>query len=269
MDNTRIVNAAALLRQCKTQGLKYYDATQVLAKQGFSQEEIEQASLQFPYSDPSPAGTNSGGASVGDSMNQAFAEAVTNEEAIDNTKKELAEDAGLGLLGGRSLVGQYFGSKAITDYAALKDLQAQQHGTLQPTGPRVFQRHRAVKYYAILSLAPLIFLVPYMIELLRGIVPLTGSLLTHHSRMSAALIGLYVWSAVGCVTYACMAVLLFVARKEATLIKFMYGLFISEFLVCLVMALLLRSVGMIIVGILITLPAYWISKRVGLLSQLL
>jgi hypothetical protein len=49
MDNSRVAAAINLLRQCKAQGKSYYEATELLQRQGYSQTEIEQASDQFPY----------------------------------------------------------------------------------------------------------------------------------------------------------------------------------------------------------------------------
>ena len=261
MVNQRIDDVVNALKQCKAQGLTYYDATQTLAKQGFNQEEIEQASYQFPYSDAAQPDSN--GDASGANLNQAFAEAVVHQEAVDNTKQELHKDIAFGLLGGRGLFGQYFSSKAVSDYAALKDLEKNRQGdpsgqtSSQQSGARVFQRHRAVKYFAILSLLPVVGFLQYIVI----VIPKLQQ--SHQKHLSTIIVPLCAYAA-----YMSVPLVLFFAKKEATIVKVIYLLMGLEFLIFVAMAILFKSTIFVIVGLVILLSGYWISKRVGLLSQL-
>ena len=88
-------NAIAALKAAKAQNLSYFDASQSLLKQGFTQEELEQASYQFPYTEiPQPSSIN---ASSDPSLNQAFAEGVVHEEALDNAMHALPNHIGMAL----------------------------------------------------------------------------------------------------------------------------------------------------------------------------
>jgi hypothetical protein len=267
MDNQRVTAATQQLKQCKSQGLNYYDAKQTLAKMGFSQEEVEQASYQFPYSDVAPSNIE---ASPSDAkLNQVFSEAVAQQETKDNTKQNLYKDAALGFLGGRSLMGKYYGTKAISDYTTLKDLeQSQENKTESQIGNQqdktVFQRNRAVRYYTILTLLPVIFLAPYFIGLIRNV----PSLLFGHHHIGLAFFSMYLWSLLGCVAYLSMATLLLLARRESSIIKGIYIIMGLETIVFVAMAIVLKSMPIIALGVISLLPGYYISRRVGLLSQL-
>lgn len=267
----KLGNAVAALKAAKAQNLSYYDASQSLLKQGFTQEELEQASYQFPYTEiPQPSSNN---ASSDPSLNQAFAEGVVHEEAIDNAKQELHKDIGMGLLGG-SLVGSYFGNKAIGDYAALKDLEKNgptdsiQQNTSSQSGRRVFQRNRAIRYYAYISLVPLVLLAPYCLGLVLNLPFVLTALLHHHDAASVASIGFYLWSAAGYLAYICIAALLFLAHNEATIVKTIYIIMGIDAALFVTFAVLFKSPSFLIFGLITLLPSFWISKRVGLLLQL-
>src|SRR6266487_962244 len=83
MENPRLDMAINLLKQCKARGMQYYDAAQGLAKQGFSQEEIEQASNRFPYSSIAPADNNP--------IKSAEPASVYNKESADKAELEAAK----------------------------------------------------------------------------------------------------------------------------------------------------------------------------------
>jgi len=259
----RLQSAVDLLKQCKTEGLKYHDATQVLMKQGFSQEEIEHASYEFPYSDAESP--NPGDIVPRDASDQSFAKAVIREKAIDSKKRNLYKDIVLGLFGGRSIVGRYYGTKTISDYAALKDLEANTLDGSSQNGTRVFQRHRVVRYYAILALLPLIFLVPYFVGLMLHAIPI---LLQGRNHASLVTTSLLLWSALGSAAYIYIVCLLFFARKEATIVRSIYVMMGLETVAFVLAAIVARSSFWIVVGAATLIPGYWISSRVGLLSAI-
>jgi hypothetical protein len=268
----RLSQAVAVLKEAKDQGLSYYDATQSLTKQGFSQEEIEQASYQFPYSDAAQPDTN---AFTSDpSVNQAFAEGVVHEEAVDNAKQELHHDVALGLLGGRSLVGSYNENKAIGDYVALKELEKNgqtapiAQDELQKGGDRVFVRNRAIRIYALISLIPLILLAPYCLGLVLNLHSVVSALIHHHNATELGSIGFYLWSAAGYLAYICIALLLFLARNESIIVKTIYTIMGIDFAFFVIFAVLFRSPTFLVFGLITLIPGYWISRRVGLLLQL-
>ncbi len=105
----RQAQAVEPLKNAKAQGLNFYEATQGMRKQDFTQLEIEQVSYQFLYSDAAPPTDND--SAVSKAVNQAFAEAIVHQEAIDNAKQELHEDVAKTLLGGNSLLGDYYGAE--------------------------------------------------------------------------------------------------------------------------------------------------------------
>jgi hypothetical protein len=264
MDNLRISEAAQALKQCKSQGLSYYDASQSLVKQGYTQEEIEQASYQFQYSD---ADVNKDTTPIS-SVDQEASRAMAQDEMINKTRSNFYKDTTLRILGGRGMAGRYFGARAVSDFATLKDLEQNQLGNSSTTAPngsgRVFQRNRAIRYYAILSLVPLVFLVPYFFKLLRGVAPL----LSGHDHAGLVMTSLYLWSLFGCVAYITIAALLLLAHKEVTIIRGIYIILGIEVAIFLLMALVLRSLPIIAIGFITLLPGYFISRQVGILSQL-
>lgn len=271
---TQQTQAIESLKAAKAQGLTYYDATQSLLKQGFTQEEIEQASYQFPYSEAAPV--NSSDASQNVSVNQAFAEAVVHEEAIDNAKQELHEDAARGLLGGRSLFGSYYKNKAIGDYAALKNLENNKptdglSGNEQAVpfaGGRVFSRNPAIRIYAFISLIPLVVLGPYFFLLIRNAPSITHALFHAHGIAAFTTLGMYLWSAGGYFAYICIAALLFFAHKTSTITRAIYVIMGVSCALFALFAFITKLPTLLVFGIITMIPAFWISKRVGLLAQL-
>jgi hypothetical protein len=268
----RLGQAVEALKAAKAQGLSYYDATQNLTKQGFTPEEVEQASYQFPYSDAEQTDSNAYSGS-NPSMNQAFAEAVVHDEAVDNAKQELHKDAALGILGGKGLVGGYYGNKAVGDYAALKDLEKNgqtapiKQNVVHESNGRVFTRNRAIRYYAFLSLVPLVLLAPYCIGLFSNLPSIATALTHHHDAASLGSIGLYLWSAAGYMMYICIALLLFLAHRESTIIKTIYIIMGIDFALFVLFAIIFKSPEFLVFGLITLVPSYWISKRVGLLLQ--
>lgn len=269
--NTRIDAAVQALKQCKAQGLAYYDASQTLAKQGFSQGEIEQASTQFIYSDATAP--NVGSTPQETSLDQEFAEAATKDKVEDITRQALQKDMLLGFLGGRSAAGRYYGAKVVRDYAALKDLeQTDKTGQSNPNNPsqlgtRVYQRHRIVKYYAMLALVPIIFAVLNLLATMAGALKSVGAG-QGHGGLQLNDINLYIGPLIICAVCGSIAALLLLARKESTITRAIYMLLGFDLLVFLAFALIFRSLTFVIIGLLTVLPGYWISRRVGLLSQL-
>lgn len=144
--------------------------------------------------------------------------------------------------------------------SAKKDLEA--------TGTRVFERNRAVRYYLILSLLPLVFVLPFFIDVLRGVGPFAESIVEHHSHQGSGFLVLYLWSAVGCLMYVYMAALLRLARSESTITKGIYVVLAVNLVLFIASTLVFKSAAFVIVGIAMLLPGLWISRRVGSLSQL-
>ncbi|HSX06663.1 MAG TPA: hypothetical protein VLG92_03015 [Candidatus Saccharimonadia bacterium] len=271
MDN-RQAQAVERLRNAKSQGLSYYDATQSLAKQGFTQEEIKQASYRFPYNEAAQTADSTSSSATAD---QVFAEAVVHEEAIDNARQELHKDVAKGLLGGRSIFGGYYQNKAIGDYTALKDLE-QGKSLDSPndvtqnanSGNRVFQRNRAIRIYAFLSLIPLLFLTPYFILMFPNLSRVVDYLFHHHTATAFASVGMYLWSAGGYIAYISIALVLFFAHKESTIIRTIYAVIGADLALFVLFAILFKSPVFLGFGVISVLPALWISRRVGLLMQL-
>jgi hypothetical protein len=270
----RVDQAVALLKDSKAKGLSYYDATQSLAKQGFTPAEIEQASYRFTYSDADPAKENE---QLPPTANQAAAEEIVHEEAVESAKSDMRKDIGLSLLGGRSLFGSYFRSKAISDYAAYKDLenkdplsQPDNSGSAQAAAikPYVFQRHTAVKIYGLLSFVPLLVLAPYVLPSIGSLPHIFIALVRHHDRQSLALYGMFLWMVAGVLSYACIPVLLFLSKKEQTISNGIYIIMAVDALFFALIALIGRQPILLVYGLILLLPEYWISRRVGLLSQL-
>jgi hypothetical protein len=121
MMEDRKAKAVSALKSAKSRNLKYYDATQELLSQGFTQTEVEDASQQFVYSDASPAGNeaiNPGSLQ----LDQALAVGVIHQEAVDQAKSQLARDAGLGLMPG-SHHGVFSSHGTLQDAEALAELK--------------------------------------------------------------------------------------------------------------------------------------------------
>jgi len=268
----RTAQAVVALKAAKSQGLSYYDATQNLAKQGFNQQEIEQASYQFPYSDASPADVSTPSQST--NADQAFAEGVVHQEALENTKHELHKDIALGLLGGRGIIGSYFETKAVSDYAEYKDLkQNKPEQTTDETpntssGTRVYQRHRIVKYYAYMSLLVPFFIIPTILLNFRSS-QMGINVLANSSSSGRQLIdGIYIWWITVLLSYIFIASTLFLAKKESSIINSIYIVMALNALLFLGLTLVWKSPIFLILGVLTIVPNYFINKRVGLLSQL-
>lgn len=80
-------NAVIALKAAKSQSLTYYEATQTLLKQGFTQSEIRQASYQFPYTEISAPDQNSQ-AQLTSTDSQELGEAIVKEKALDHLREE-------------------------------------------------------------------------------------------------------------------------------------------------------------------------------------
>lgn len=79
--------AVAALKQAKSEGLSYYDATQSLLKQGYSQQDIEQAAYQFTYNDPPADGQDAAIKLTGEAA-KVFGETTAREQTLEYLRKD-------------------------------------------------------------------------------------------------------------------------------------------------------------------------------------
>ncbi|HET8708749.1 MAG TPA: hypothetical protein VFL85_00545 [Candidatus Saccharimonadales bacterium] len=80
-------DAVSALKVAKSQGLTYYEASQALLKQGYTQSQIEQASYQFPYTDIDAPDKNAQ-VQLSAAASQAFGEAIAKEKTLDHLREE-------------------------------------------------------------------------------------------------------------------------------------------------------------------------------------
>lgn len=80
-------DAVSALKVAKSQGLTYYEASQALLKQGYTQSQIEQASYQFPYTEVDAPNENAQ-AQLSAAASQAFGEAIVKEKTLDHLHEE-------------------------------------------------------------------------------------------------------------------------------------------------------------------------------------
>jgi hypothetical protein len=111
---SRLDSAVNLLKQCRSQGKTYHDATQALAQQGYSQQEIEQASYRFPY--------NLGDSQAEDSPppKSNLTEDDVHEIELDESKQQLNRDYWYQFI---PIVGAYYKTKRVNDYAKYESLK--------------------------------------------------------------------------------------------------------------------------------------------------
>jgi hypothetical protein len=109
-DNSRLETAISLLRQCKADGKSYFEATQTLVQQGYSQLEIEQASYQFPYSN-----IGAGGDKVPQDLSRQPVDGknIDDESKLLEAKDKLNRDYWYSFI---PIVGSFFKTKRIGDY---------------------------------------------------------------------------------------------------------------------------------------------------------
>ncbi len=247
--------------------MSYHDATQRLGDQGFNKDEIAHASYQFPYSTEAAEATTSHSSS----LDHAFAKGVVHQEAIDAKKKDATKSLALGFLA-PGFIGRYFSTKAVGEFAGLRELRDQDTlgGPKTPVkeGGRVSQRNRAIRYFAILGLVSLVLAVPALAANARQFFETLEAIFRNPEQISPIGTSLSMWPAVVLVASVAFVSLLFFARKESTIIAGTYGLLLLELSVFIIIAVMCRSPLPLIIGALAVLPNYWISRRVGILSHL-
>jgi len=119
----------------------------------------------------------------------------------------------------------------------------------------------------MLALLPIGFAVLNLLATIGGAVKsaATGS---GHVGLPLNDLNLYIAPLIICVVCGSMAALLLLARKESTIKRAIYLLLGFDIVVFVILAAIFRSLIFVILGVLTLLPDYWISKKVGLLSQL-
>ncbi len=265
--NHRINEAVAQLKKAKSDGLTYHDAANRLMKQGFSQDEVAHAAYQFPYS----ADAAESAPSSSSSIDHAFAKGIVHQEAIDTKKRESIKSLILGLLA-PSVIGRYFSTKAVSEFAALRDLR-EQDALGEPKRPkteigRVSQRNRAIRYFAILGLASLVFCAPALFIGAGLFAETVLSIFRSPEQVSPVGASLSLWPVAVSAASIAFVALLFFAKKEASIVIGSYCLLVLEFSVFIIIAFMSKSPLPLMIGVLAILPNYWISRRVGILSHL-
>ena len=120
MENTRLEASVSSLKKCKAEGKTYYEATQILAQQGYSQAEIEQASYQFPYTTISPADSENNPAQNLLQLQPTDSKEVEHEIELQQTKQQLRQDYWYSFI---PIVGAFYRTKRVGDYTKYESLR--------------------------------------------------------------------------------------------------------------------------------------------------
>lgn len=118
MDNSRTEAAINMLKQCKVQRMTYYEATQVLMQQGFTEEEIDDASDQFVYSDATPPSNDNTQSPAAERPASIIEQG--HDVELQAAKQQLNKDFWYGFI---PFVGGFYRMKQTADYTKYESLK--------------------------------------------------------------------------------------------------------------------------------------------------